>query len=385
MNKERIIPITHIITDLNVGGAEIMLQKLLRSVDLEHFPSRVISLTDIGPIGRQMEKSSVRVSALGMKPGKMTPADINHLGRIIKEEPVQVVQTWMYHSDLLGGLAARKAGIQGIAWNIRNSTLDLKKSKASTLLTVGACSLFSHFIPRRIIVCSEAAARIHRKVGYASGKMRVIPNGFDLSAFKPDPEIRLEFRQKLDLTAETPVVGLAARFDEQKDHRTFIKAAGILLKSMPDIHFILCGEGVTSENPVIKSCVEETVRPEKFHLLGRLNDMAAFHNACDVGVSSSAYGESFSNTLGEAMACGVVCVSTNVGGAPEVMGNTGRIVPPRDPDALARGMDEMLSMSPKEREEMSKAARTRILQDFDIQKIASDYMDFWTELAETSD
>jgi glycosyltransferase involved in cell wall biosynthesis len=385
MSNDRIIPITHIITDLNVGGAEIMLLKLLRSVDQEQFPSRVISLTDIGPIGRQMKALFVKVTALGMQPGRMAPADINHLGRVLKEEPVQVVQTWMYHSDLLGGLAARNAGIHGIAWNIRNSTLDLKKSKVSTLITVGACSLLSYFIPRKIAVCSQVAAQVHRKAGYASGKMRIIPNGFDLSAFKPDADAGLRFRRKINLTHETPVVGLAARFDEQKDHRTFIKAAGILLESIPSVHFILCGEGVTNENTLIKSCIEETGQPDHFHLLGRLDEMAAFHNACDVAVSSSAYGESFSNTLGEAMACGVVCVSTNVGGAPEVLGRTGKIVPTRDADALARAIRDLLLLSDEERMDMSKAVRARILQDFDIQKIARDYMDFWTELAGTSD
>ncbi len=156
----------------------------------------------------------------------------------------------MYPADLLGGWAAKRQG-QGNAWNIRNSTLDWKKSKASTLATVGTCALLSHFIPGRIAVCSQAASLIHQKIGYASRKMQVIPNGFDLSQFTPDIEAGINFRKQLNLGMDTPVVGLAARFDEQKDHQTFFKSAAIVLKIIPNTHFILCGEGITASNQII--------------------------------------------------------------------------------------------------------------------------------------
>src|SRR5512133_1182905 len=167
MENDRKIPITQIITGLNVGGAEMMLLKVLRSVDLEHYPSRVISLTDSGVIGSQIESLGIPVTAMGMKPGRFSYSDIQKLSQKIKEQNPAVIQTWMYHADFIGGWAAKMAGVKGIAWNIRNSTLDVRKSKASTLAIVGLCALLSHSIPRRIVVCTKSASKVHQKIGYS--------------------------------------------------------------------------------------------------------------------------------------------------------------------------------------------------------------------------
>jgi glycosyltransferase involved in cell wall biosynthesis len=247
------------------------------------------------------------------------------------------------------------------------------------------CALLSHFVPRRIIVCSHSASRVHQKLGYAARKMVVIPNGFDLDTFKPDPAAGAAFRRKLNLTDDTPVAGLAARFDEQKDHQTFIRSAAIVLKSFPHTHFLLCGDGITEENATILQWVKETGFPASFHLLDRQSDIQTFHAACDVSVSSSAYGESFSNVLGEAMACGIPCVATNVGGAEEVLGDTGIIVPPRDPEALAKGIVEILALPKDQRQQMGQHSRERVLENFDINRIAQTYMKFWKELVENID
>lgn len=380
MKTPSIFPITHIITGLDTGGAEIMLSKMLKSVDRQKFPSYVISLTTVGSIGRQIESLGIPVMALGMKPGRIGFSDITHLTEEIKKQHPAIVQTWMYHADLLGGLAARRAGIKQVAWNIRNSTLNWRKSKASTLFTVATCALLSHFIPRKIVVCSQAAAAIHRKTGYNGKKMRVIPNGFDLNIFKPDANAGLVLRESLGLGAQIPVVGLAARFDKQKDHETFIKSAKVVIDSLPDVQFILCGDGITSENSSISRWLTASGVADHFQLLGRFSEMAPFHNACNVAVSSSAYGESFSNVLGEAMACGVPCVSTRVGGAEELLGNTGCIVPPCDPIRLGEAISEILLLPENQRREMSRLCRERVNQLFDINQIARTYMRLWEEM-----
>lgn len=381
MNAKNPTSVTHIITGLNTGGAEMMLYKLLKAADIHRFPSRVISMTDIGEIGSQIMALGIHVSTMGMESGKLSYSSIKHLTQEIKNNSPKVVQTWMYHADLLGGWAAKNAGVNSIAWNIRNSTLDWRKSKATTLATVGFCAFLSYFIPKRIFVCSQAALLVHQKIGYAAQKMRVIPNGFDLSAFKPDREVGYRLRGELNLDAEVPIVGLAARFDEQKDHQTFFKSAGIILKKMPEVHFILCGEGITSNNLLIMQWLSNAGAEKNFHLLGRWMDMLEFHTACNVAVSSSAYGESFSNVLGEAMACGVPCVSTRVGGAEEVLGGTGRIVPPGDPEKLAEAILDILKLPESQRLEMGELSRQRIIENFEISRIAETYMRFWEEMS----
>ncbi|GAP19946.1 glycosyltransferase family 4 protein [Leptolinea tardivitalis] len=381
MSYDNRFPVTHVITGLGVGGAEMMLYKLLSVIDRKKYPPHVISLTDVGEIGKRISSLGISVKSLGMKPGRFGFSDVERLVNLVRDQKPAVVQTWMYHADLMGGWAAKKAGSHNIAWNIRNSTLDRKTSKASTMLIVRLCALLSHSIPERIIVCSQAAADIHQKIGYNPRKMQVIPNGFDLSTFKPDQTIGQILRKQLGLNPSVPVVGLAARYDEQKDHPTFISSAGIILQSIPETHFLLCGDGITSENSQIVQQIKNTGHEGHFHLLGRQTKMQEFHLACNIAVSSSAYGESFSNVLGEAMACGIPCVSTRVGGVEEVLGNTGRIVPPHDPESLANAVIEILQLPEQVRNEMGLAGRKRIVENFDINAIARSYMQMWGELS----
>ncbi len=203
MASKRGTSITHIITGLNVGGAEVMLLKLLKAIDRQRFPSRVISLTDIGEIGKRIIDAGVSVTSIGMKPGSFSFTGVQKLvDEISKQKPV-IVQTWMYHADLLGGWAARKAGVDYVAWNIRNSTLDWRKSKLTTQATVRMCAVLSHSVPDRIVVCSSAAAEVHGKVGYDREKFQVIPNGFDLEVFKSDREAGMKLRKENNLDLES--------------------------------------------------------------------------------------------------------------------------------------------------------------------------------------
>lgn len=375
------LPVTHVITGLDTGGAEIMLSKLLHAIDRARYPSRVISLTNIGEIGQRIQTDGIEVTSLGLSSGKITPGDISRLAQMIRIQNPAVVQTWMYHADLLGGLAAKKAGIRHIAWNIRNSTLDLKNSKATTLATVGICSILSHFVPEKIVACSQAAVRIHQNIGYDRNKMLVIPNGFDLANFFTDPEAGLLLRRSLGIGSDVPVVGLAARFDRQKDHATFIRSARHVLQVIPNTHFLMCGEGVSTGNAELEGWIEAAGAAERFHLLGRITDMRSFHSACSVAVSSSAYGESFSNVLGEAMACGIPCVSTNVGGAEEVLGEMGKIVPPGDPELLGQAIVEILELSNDQRLELGRRSVERVQKKFEINMVARLYMDLWNAQA----
>jgi hypothetical protein len=161
--------VTHIITDLSTGGAEIMLLKLVSHLDRQRFTSRVISLTASGPIGDRLEAQGVPVQALGMRPGSPDPIAVARLASWLRQSPPALVQTWMYHADLVGGIAARLAGNAPVIWGIRNSNLDVVRSRRSTRWTVKLCALFSRWVPQRIISCSETARRIHAGLGYDAG------------------------------------------------------------------------------------------------------------------------------------------------------------------------------------------------------------------------
>ena len=371
--------ITHIITGLNTGGAETMLYKLLSNIDRTKFEPMVLSLTDIGSIGKKIEKLGISVKALDMKRGVPDPRYVFRLAAILKKEKPDLVQTWMYHADLIGGLAAKLVRNIPIVWNIRHSNLDPEGNKKTTILTAKACAKLSKTIPKKIICCSEASFKVHSELGYEEEKMIVIPNGFDLDTFKPDAEARYSVRRELRIPDDAAIIGMVARFDPQKDHKNLINAAGVLCRSNKNIHFILCGNGITNNNKQLANWIQEHNLQVNFHLLGRRADVARITAAFDIA-SSSSYGEGFPNVVGEAMSCEVPCVVTNVGDSAYIVGNTGIVVPPKNPLAMAKAWEKLIKLPAEERKILSKLARKRIEDNFEINSVVNQYEALYSQL-----
>jgi glycosyltransferase involved in cell wall biosynthesis len=277
-------------------------------------------------------------------------------------------------------VAARLAGRAPVVWGIRNSNLDLLQSKRSTRWTVRTCAFLSNRLPQRIVSCSETARRIHIGLGYRADKMVVIPNGFDLELFHPDLSARIELRKELGIPQSIPVIGLVGRFDPQKDHQNFIQAAAILAERFPETYYILCGDGISLENPLLASWINSSGLGKYFHLLGRREDIPRVTAALDLACSSSAYGEAFSNVLGEAMACEVPCVATDVGDSAYIIAETGRVVPPHDPQALANAMIDLLALAPGQRFALGVAARQRLEKYFEIHAITKSFEQLYQQI-----
>lgn len=357
-----------------------MLYKLLSNTAQSVFDPEVVSLTDIGLVGERIQSLGISVRALGMRRGIPNPLAVFALSRWLRQSRPAVIQTWMYHADLIGGIAAKLAGDIPVVWGIRHSNLEPKGNKRNTLWTARLCATLSRWLPARIVCCSEAARRVHVQLGYAEKKMRVIPNGFDLSLFKADEEARSNVRRALEIPEQALIIGLVARFDPQKDHRIFFQAAGILHKTRPDVHFLLCGDGITHENRQIMQWIEENGLEARVHLLGRRQDIPRLTAALDIA-SSSSFGEGFPNVIGEAMACAVPCVVTDVGDSALIVGETGKVVPPRNPSALAAAWGAMIEIGREGRRKLGHAARERIEENFRIETIAARYEQLYREVA----
>ncbi len=375
------IKVVHIITGLSVGGAENMLYKLVTQMDRTEFTPEVISLTTIGPIGEKMLQAGIPVRALNLRPSLPNPALVLRLAQWLKASRPQAVQTWLHHADLLGGLAARRAGSIPTAWNIRHSNLDRATIKRSTILIGQLCARLSHSLPRRIVCCSEAGRVEHERLGYAAEKLMVIPNGFDLAAYRPSTEARTEIRHELGIAEDSPLIGLVGRFHPMKDHATFVQAAALLNRQRPNAHFVCCGEGVTWQNEALANLIQQAELCDRFHLLGVRSDMPRIAAALDIGTLCSLYGEGFPNVIGEAMACGVPCVVTDVGDSVYIVGETGRVVPLRNPEALCTAWESLLSRPTAEVHHDALVARERVETHFALGAVVDRYQQLYKELS----
>jgi glycosyltransferase involved in cell wall biosynthesis len=373
------ITIAHLITELNMGGAERMLEKLVSRMDRKRFRSIVVSMTDIGPIGEKIIADRIPVFNLGMVSGRFNLIRTVKFFRFLRRESVDIIQSWLYHADLLGLVVGKLVGVRRIVWGIRCSDMDFRNYRALTSLIVKVNSKLS-FMTNSIVVNSVMGKKVHQKIGYRKKKMIVIPNGFDTEKFYPDKTAKKFLLDQMGLLNDTILIGIVARWDPMKDHENFLKAACVLAEKEASVHYIMVGLGVDSENQRIRSFMNNSILKDRLHLLGLRKDVARIMAALDIVSSSSAYGEGFSNTLGEAMACGVPCVVTDVGDSARIVGDTGRVVPPKDPQALANAWKGLIDIGQEGRHSLGLLARKRIKEHFEISKVVKQYEELYTSL-----
>ena len=371
------IRLAHVITELNMGGAEQMLRKLVTRMDRDRFRCIVVSMTDRGPIGERIAAAGIPVVPLGMGPGKPTPDGLARFYRLLKQESVDIVQTWLYHADLLGLVVGRLAEVSRVVWGIRCSDMRLRKYRPLTALTVRLCGALSPLVDA-ILVNSREGEKIHRKRGYSRDRMILIPNGFDTQRFRPDPGARERLKAELNLRGAVRFIGLIARYDLMKDQPNFLRAAGLLADREPSAHFVMVGRGVVPDNQALANLVSGRLAG-RVHLMGQRHDVARIAAGLDIAASSSAFGEGFSNTIGEAMACGVPCVVTDVGDSARIVGDAGLVVPLGDPEALARAWEELLA-DDERRLRLGKEARERIQGEFELDVVVRQYEDLYETL-----
>ena len=374
------IRIVHLISDLDTGGAELMLAKLVQGMDRAQFANIVVSLTDRGQLGDQIESSGVAVHTLRMRRGTLDIRALPRLIRLLRGVEPTIVQSWLYHADLLSTIATRFSRPLALVWNLRCSEVDMSHYGRLSKWVVVLLSRLSRF-PDGVIVNSHAGRLVHERLGYHPVSWHLIPNGFDLDLYRPDREANSRLKVELRLPEPAILVGLVARFDPMKDHRTFLAAAEMVHAAFPEVQFVLCGRGVDKTNEGLAQHIERYRLHGKVHLLGHREDIPYITAGLDIACSAS-IGEGFSNTIGEAMACGVPCVVTDVGDSARIVGDTGRIVPPKDPAALAKACMELIQLGAEGRYIMGERARARIEQHFDIHSVVARYEKLYISLAQ---
>lgn len=357
-----------------------MLVRLLAHMDRQQFHPTVISLTGPGQLGEQIEALGIPLYSLGMRRGMPSPDGTWRLMRILRREKPDVVQTWLYHADLLGALASSAHRTVPLVWNLRCSDVDMAHYGRFSRWTVLGCAGLSR-LPRAVIANSESGRAYHEQLGYRPRQWKVIPNGIEIDRFRPDSNARASMRAELGIKSNEVLIGRIARYDPMKDHETFFRAAGLLAQAHPLVRFLLAGKGISAENAAIRQWIAAERLGDRVHLLGRRTDIARLTNALDISTSSSRWGEGFPNVVGEAMACGVPCVTTNSGDSARIVDGTGFVIPPRNPQSLVDGWQRLMDLGATGRSHLGQRARERILSHYNLDQIAESYAKFYASLS----
>lgn len=372
-SRGRPVDVVHVITGLRRGGAELVLARLLRAT-LDGVPRQaVVTLTAGGSVRSDIEACGVPVRTLGMLGVRQLPSAIGDLRSLLEETRPQVVQTWMYHADLLGGIAGRRAQVPRVVWGLHQGDLHPETTKRATMAVVSLNARLSKRVPHAIVACSDAARDTHVGVGYASDKIRVIPNGFDDRS--PHPGGSRGARKELDLPSGDLLVGLVGRLHPHKGHRVFLEAARLVADRCRTVRFLLCGAG--TDGPQVRRWVRDLNLASRVHLLGERRDVDVVYEALDL-LCSASVGEGFPGVVGEAMIHGLPVIATHVGDTATLLGGAGRLIPARSPLAMAEAIVEFLDLDGAERNRLGALGRRRVLDRFGSDLMASRYIEVWS-------
>lgn len=370
------IRVLQLITGLGVGGAEMMLLKVLRASSGAPFDFMVVSVLAPGPIAQQIEELGIPVLSLELSGPAGSISAVKKLRAILEQFKPAVMQCWMYHAMIIGALAAGREPSPPYIWSVRNSLS--AKLKPLTNVLMRLCARYSNR-PAGIVFNSKLSLEQHVAAGYRRDRSIVIPNGFELERFHPDPLAGRAARHKLGIADDAFVFGRVARFHSDKDYPTLVSACALVSAKIPSATFLLCGDGVDASNSALLNAIAESGIENRVILAGRVNTSDVMC-ACDVAVSSSVT-EGFPNVLGEAMACEIPCVTTDAGDSAEIVGETGFVCPARDPKALADAMLRMALLPAEERARLGKEARRRVASEYEIEEIVSRYQQLYLEAA----
>ncbi|MCA9862905.1 MAG: glycosyltransferase [Thermomicrobiales bacterium] len=371
------ITVTHLITGLEVGGAETMLARLVTHSDRCRFQHRVVSMREPGAMASVIRAAGIPVDTLHLKAGIPDPRAARSLRNLLSQEKPDVLQAWMYHANFLATIVG-PAIRTPVIWNMR-AVPDVDYGRQVALIDAMLSRMA--WMPAAVVVNSAYGREYMARRGYRRARWKVIPNGFDTASLKPDAAAGNCLRAEWGIRNDEVVIGFVARMNPVKDHTTFLRAAQILAESDLTARFVCVGGGDDDYQAKQRELAASLGIANRVHWAGARTDIASVNNAFDIATCCSV-SESFPNVVGEAMACGVPCVVTDVGDSARLVGNTGAVVRPRTPSDLAAAWQTMISGGSAHRRELGARARERIVSNFSLDYVVSAYEDLYTMVAQ---
>jgi glycosyltransferase involved in cell wall biosynthesis len=364
-----------IINSLEIGGAETSLETLSSALKNE-MHVEVISLAGSGYLANRLQNRGILVHQLDLRANLSLLKQCFKLFRLVRDIKPDLVHTWMYHSNFLGGVIAKLAGVKKIVWSVHAFNLERGMLKSSTRVLIKFSALFSYFIPNQIICCSQKSLEIHKQLLYKKTKLAFIPNGVDPSLFYFSELGRENIREELDLDDKTILVGCIGRFDVQKNQLGFLKTITLIQNLGMEYHFVFVGRGNDHQNHEIQQIINTSKIGENITLLGERDDISNILSALDIFAMPSK-GEAFPVSLCEAMACEVPCVATNVGDVQFILGDISQTIDISKFEMFSHAIIELGSMTPKLRKQLGEKLKKRVLDNFSIAIVAQSHVELY--------
>jgi glycosyltransferase involved in cell wall biosynthesis len=364
--------VMHLISGLGAGGAQAVLCRLIKNEkDYQHC---IVSLMDLGLYEKMIKEKKIMFFEMNMNKGQLNFLKFIRLIKIMRSYKPDIIQTWMYHADLIGGILGRLFGVKKIFWNIRNSNLDREWASLNTRILAKFCALLSYIIPNKVICCSYKSMQTHLQMGYVKKKFFVIQNGYEISNFNLIP---YENKNKKIIN-----FGMLARWDPQKDYNNLSETLKILERKVNfQWKMYLAGYKIEDNNQELIKIFTDKKIEDKIIFLGQINDLKRFFSMIDLHILSSAGNEGFPNVLAESMLFGIPCISTDVGDAKLIIKNSGWISPPKAPDILSNYILQASNEFFNDKENWNKRrllARNIILENYDLKKMIYQYKNCWS-------
>jgi glycosyltransferase involved in cell wall biosynthesis len=360
--------VVHVITGLEVGGAEMLLLELCREDRRRGRTVSVASLISEGPLRQRFAQIGVEVVGLGMRRGEFFAPGLIRLVRLIRRRRPRVVQGWLYHGNLGAAAATWLSGVlprPKLAWSVHGAVPDFACYPARLRRAVRLGAQLSPFVDG-ILYNGSVALDEHQRIGFRSRLTQLFSNGIDLAKFRSEPGLRQMTRQALGLPEDAVAVIAVGRDDPMKNWAGMLAAAEAA--AAQKVWLVAVGDGT-----------ERLPAGSRRTLLGRREDMPALYAAGDMFMLASHFGEGTSVALTEAMACGLPVIVTDVGDNGAIAAGAGAVVPPRDAGALARALAE-LAADPAMRARAGSAAQQRAACRFGVDRLYASFGGFYDTL-----
>ncbi len=358
-----------LIKSLEYGGAERQLVELAKGLNRKGHPVTVAVFYPGGPLEPDLAAEGIPVLSLDKRGRWEMFGFFWRLIRLVRGTRPEIIHGYLTMSNILTVLIKGFFPGTRVVWGLRASNMDLDEydwlerltSRLERWLAPGA----------DLVIANSNAGRDYAiSKGFPKDKILVIPNGLDTNRFRPDPEAGRRVREEWGVGDRQKLIGLVARLDPMKDHSTFLQAAARLAAERQEVKFVCVGDGPEEYRRRLLSFGRELGLGERLIWAGARGDMPVVYNAFDIGTLSSSFGEGFPNVVAEAMACGVPCVVTDVGDSAWIVGDTGFVAPPKNPEALAAGWVAALNLQVENPALAARRARDRIVANFGSEKLA---------------